>query len=119
MEQGECLYVIGVGDAKDWQAGRGSIYYVEDRNSEKCMPVFTSPELAGRYVETNLHSPEAHMGMLESIGVSHAEPLTEGRFMIMPLDAVGVAMAAEAVDADYLVRDLRPGEHQEVLRFDK
>ena len=106
-------------ERRETYGARGSIYYIEDRNSEKRMPVFTSPELAGRYVETNLHSPEAHMGMLESIGVSHAEPLTEGRFVIMPLDAAGVAMAAEAVAADYLVRDLRPGEHQEVLRFDK
>ena len=57
--------------------------------------------------------------MLESVGVAHAQPLTEGRFVIMPLDTDGVAMAAATVDADYLVRDLRPGAQQEVLRFNK
>ena len=37
------LYVIGVDDVEDWQAGRGSIYYFEDRNSEKALPVFSTP----------------------------------------------------------------------------
>jgi hypothetical protein len=59
------------------------------------------------------------MGMLGSVPVSHLNPLTEGRFVILPLDAQGLGQWAAAVGADYLVRDLRPGKHQEMLRFDK
>ena len=59
------------------------------------------------------------MEMLRSIPVSHLNPLTEGRFVVLPLDAQGLGQWAAAVDADYLVRGLRPGEHQEMLRFGK
>ena len=60
------------------------------------------------------------MQMLESLGATaelHAKPLTQGRFIVMPLDSKTLAKAADAVRADYLVRDLRPGEEQEVLRL--
>ncbi len=116
MEQ-EHLFVIGLGSREDWQAGRGSIYYIEDRKGEKAMPVFTTPEKVKQYVSANIHVPNAHMDMLESVPESHIEPLTEGRFIVMPLDAEGVARAATMVGADYLIRDPHPGDEQQTLRL--
>jgi hypothetical protein len=46
MEQGDHLHLIGVGTSEDWAAGRGSLYYIEDKNGEKCLPLFTTPERA-------------------------------------------------------------------------
>jgi hypothetical protein len=37
MEQGDHLHLIGVGNLEDWAAGRGSLYYMEDKNGEKCL----------------------------------------------------------------------------------
>ena len=48
MKQGEYLYVIGVGNSEDWEAGRGSFYCTEDRNGEKALPVFTTPAARSR-----------------------------------------------------------------------
>ncbi len=81
--------------------------------------IFTLSALGAQRVgtEANFNAPEAHMAMLESLGAAYAEPLIEGRFIIMPLDPNGVAKVAASVDADYLVRDPRPGEQQEILRF--
>ena len=121
MEPGERLYIIGLGGSEDWQAGRGSIYYVEEKDGEIALPFFTSPERAEGHVRAYLEAPEAHMQMLESLGATaelHARPLTQGRFIVMPLDSKTLAKAADAVRADYLVRDLRPGEEQEVLRLE-
>ncbi len=116
MEE-EYFYVIGLGNEEDWQAGRGSVYYIEDRNGEKGVPVFTAPEKAEQYIRANFHSPEAHMSMLESVPESHVEPLTRGRYVVMPLEAAGVVRAALLAEADYLVRDPRPGHEQEILRL--
>jgi hypothetical protein len=116
MEQ-ENLHVIGLGNVEDWQAGKGSIYYIEDPNGEKAMPVFTTPEKVKQYVSANFDAPNAHMDMLESVPESHVEPLTEGRFIVMPLDAEGVAQAAAMVGAAYLIRDPRPGDQQQILRL--
>ena len=38
-EETEYVYIIGLGNAEDWEAGRGSLYYIEDRNGEIGMPV--------------------------------------------------------------------------------
>jgi hypothetical protein len=119
MEQGDYLHLIGVGNSEDWEAGRGSLYYIEDKNGEKCLPVFTTPERVASYVRANFGAPKAHMDMLESLPASHVGPLTEGRFLIMPLDTEGVAKAAAMIDADYLLRDPRRGKQQEILRLDK
>ena len=43
----------------------------------------------------------------------------EGRFVIMPLKTTGVAKAALIADVDYLIRDPRPGDQQEILRLPK
>jgi hypothetical protein len=117
MDQSGYLYIIGVGGREDWEAGRGSMYWIEDRKGEKALPVFTTPERVERFMRANLDTPKAHMEMLESIGLSHAPALTAGRFVVMPLDNDGVARAAAMVEADYLIRDPRPGPEQEILRF--
>jgi len=118
-DQEEYLYVIGVGAVADWEAGRGSLYYIEDKNGEKGMPVFTTSERAMNYGRANLESAEAHMQIFESLPVSHIPPLTEGQYVIMPLDREGVAKAALMADVDYLIRDPRPGTEQEILRLQK
>ncbi len=117
MEQSGYLYVIGVGGREDWEAGRGSMYWIEDRKGEKALPVFTTSERVERFVQANFSTPKAHMEMLESVGLPHAPALTAGRFMVMPLDNDGVARVAAMVGADYLIRDPRPGAEQEILRF--
>lgn len=116
---GDPLHIIAIGDEVDWEAGRGSLYYIADKEGETALPVFTAAELADGFVQANFNTPEAHMQMLESVGASHAAPLTAGRYMIMPVRAEGLILAAARVDADYLVRDIRPGAAQEILRLDK
>jgi hypothetical protein len=112
------FYLIGMGNEQDWQAGRGSIYYVEDRNGEKAVPVFTTSERVQKYIVANFGNPQAHMDMIESLPKSHIQPLTEGRFSVIPLKADGVAQVVAAMlEADYLVRDPRPGDEQEILRL--
>lgn len=116
-EQEEYLHIIGVGAVADWEAGRGSFYAIEDKNGEMAMPVFTTGERAENYARANFESADAHMQMFESLPVSHIPPLTEGQFVIMPLDREGVAKAALMADVDYLIRDPRPGDEQEILRL--
>jgi|SRR5215208_1188973 len=116
-EQEEYLHIIAVGTPADWNAGNGSLYYIEDKNGEKALPVFTTAEWAEKFGRTNFESAEAHMQMFESVPVSHIPPLTEGRFMIMPLGFEHVATAAAMADVDYLIRDPRPGDQQEILRL--
>ena len=119
METEEHLHAIGLGSEADWGAGRGSFYFIEDKNGEKCIPVFTSAERADRFAQANFDNPGAHIQMLESIGVVHAPALTSGRFIVMPLRAEGLARAAAMVEADYLVRDPRPGDQQDIMRVPK
>jgi hypothetical protein len=83
--------------------GRGSLYYIEDKDGSMVLPVFTSPERAQGHVRSYLEAPEAHMKMLESLGATaelHARPLTQGRFIVMPLDNQTLAKAAAAMRAD-------------------
>jgi hypothetical protein len=117
MEESGYLCVIGVGSRENWEAGRGSFYYVEDRNGEKALPVFTTPERVESFTHANFDTPKAHMEMLESIGLSQAPDLTAGRFVVMSFDNAGIAEVAATVEADYLIRDPRPGTEQEILRF--
>ena len=65
MKQDEHYYVIGIGGAEGCQAGRGSIYYVKDRNRECAIPVFTTPEGAESYTRTNFDEPEAYLSFGE------------------------------------------------------
>ncbi len=78
--------------------------------------MFTTGEAAEAHVKANFHIPKAHMEMLESVPVSHVGPLTGGRCIIMPLDREGVARVAALLNADYILRDPRPGNEQEILR---
>jgi hypothetical protein len=117
--ENELLHIIAIGNEDDWKAGRGSLYYIEDKDGETALPVFTTGELANEFVQANFSTPEAHMQMLESAGASRAAPLTAGSYMIMPVRSESLARAAAMVNADYLVRDLRPGEQQEIMRLPK
>lgn len=117
MEEIEHLHVIGVGTAEDWEAGTGSFYYIEDRNGEKALPVFTTSEASGQYIGRIQTDPRAHMDMLESAGLIGAPALTKGNFVVMPFSAEGIAKVAAKIGADYLIRDPRPGREQEILRF--
>lgn len=116
-EQEGYQYIIVVGTPADWDAGKRSFYYIEDKNGEKALPVFTTGERAEQFARANFESAEAHMQMFESLPVSHIPLLTKGRFMIMPLGIEHVAKAAAMADADYLIRDPRPGDKQEILRL--
>jgi hypothetical protein len=116
-EQEEYQYILALGSPTDWDAGKGSLYYIEDKNGEKALPVFTTVERAEEFAQTNFESAEAHMQMFESVPVSHIPPLTEGRFIVMRLGIEDVAEVAAKADVDYLIRDIRVGDQQEILRL--
>ena len=118
-EQGQYLYIIGVGSSDDWKAGRGSIYHIEARNGEKAIPVFTTPEKGQAYIQANLSQLQAHVDTLENVPASHLTPVTEGRFSIMPYGAEVIAKWAAALGIDYLVRDPQSGSEQEIMRLPK
>jgi hypothetical protein len=111
------FYVIGVGNAADWQAGSGSPYCVQDRRGDRAVPVFTTPERAWAFARASLYAPEGHVSMLESVPASHVVPSAEARFVVVPLGLREVIEAAadDAVGADYLIRDPGPGTEQDVL----
>jgi hypothetical protein len=115
----EHMYIIGVGGTADFEAGRGALYFTEARTGEHCIPVWTTPEGASRYIEANLNTPEAYMEMLESAPLTHTEALAEGRFSVIPVDEDLLIEAALANGIDILVRDPRPGHVQEILRLDE
>jgi hypothetical protein len=117
VEHEDYQYIIGVGTVADWEAERGSLYYIEDKNGERAMPVFTTRQRAEDHARANFDAAEAHMQMFEGLPVSHIPPLTEGRFIIMPLQIEDVVRTALMADVDYLVRDPRPGDQQEMLRL--
>src|SRR5215211_6936549 len=102
-EREKYQYIIVVGDLTDWEAGRGSLYLIENRNGEKALPVFTTGERAELFVRANLESAQAHMQVFESLPFSHIPPLTEGRFEIVPLQTKEVAETALEADVDYLI----------------
>ena len=117
MQQGEYLYVIGLGDAEDWKARRGGFHYVEDCKDDRALPVFTTRERAEGYVAGNLHGPDAYLSMLEGAGMVGAEALTESRFVMIPLSPGGAVKAALAMGGSYLIRDPQPGGKQDILRL--
>lgn len=123
FDHGEYLYVIGIGGREEWETGRGSIYYIEDKNHETALPVFETAEEAKRYAEIALNTPQAFMQMLESseVGVGgDTSALMSGSTVIMPFGVEGIAKVAAQVDADYLVKGLLgPADEQRTLRFSK
>jgi hypothetical protein len=114
--QDEILHVIGLGDREDWEAGRGSLYWIGAPNGERALPVFTTPEGALRHWEANSGVKE-RMAMAETMPTTHQGPLLQKRIVVMPLAIETLALAAARVKADYLIRDPRPGAEQEVLRL--
>jgi xanthine/CO dehydrogenase XdhC/CoxF family maturation factor len=118
MPDQEEWFVIVIGDNDDWQTGRGSLYYIEEKHGERAMPVFTSAEKAEDHFRANLTSADAHMQMLEKLHVTHVPELTEGKFGIASLPAEPLVTLALSADINYLVRDPRPGAQQEVIRLD-
>jgi hypothetical protein len=112
----EILYVIGLGSREDWEAGRGSLYWIEDPGGERALPVFTTPEGARQHWAANSGVRE-RLKMADSIPTTHQGPLLQKRIVVMSLDAEGLAMAAAKIKADYLIRDPRPGAEQDVLRL--
>jgi hypothetical protein len=112
----DVYYVIGLGGLDDWDAGRGSLYWIEDRNGEHALPVFMTPEDARSYWTANSGVRE-RLEMADTTPTTHHGPLLENRVTLLPLDEEGVAWAAEMVGADYLIRGLLPGAEQEILRL--
>ena len=110
-------YVIGLGDLEDWEGGWGSLYWILDRNGEHAHPVFTTPEGAHAHWTANSGVRE-RLQMADTTPTTHQGPLLQNRITLLPLNERGVALAAERVGADYLVRDLRPGSEQEILRLE-
>jgi hypothetical protein len=110
----EMLYVIGLGGLEDWDAGRGSLYWILDSRGKHALPVFTTPGKARDYWEANSGVRE-RLEMADSAPVTHQGPLLQNRFILMPLAHESLVMAAAKVKANYLVRDPRPGTEQEVL----
>jgi hypothetical protein len=117
MDSEQLMYIIGVGSSADWERGRGSLYWIEDKSGEHVLPVFTTPEKVKRHIEANFDRPESHMQMMEGLPLRNVGPLTEGRFIIMPVSYETLARTALEQGIDYLVRDPRPGAQQEVLRI--
>jgi hypothetical protein len=110
-------YVIGLGDREDWDAGRGSLYWIEAPNGEHALPVFTTPEGARSHWRANSGVRE-RIQMADTTPMTHQGPLLENRITLLHLDERGVALAAARVRADYLIRDPRPGAVQEILRLE-
>jgi hypothetical protein len=75
QRQSERLYVISVGDSRDMTEGRSFYYYIEDKNGEKALPVFTARGGAQKYISNNLRGAKAHLDMLESVGAERAHIL--------------------------------------------
>jgi hypothetical protein len=114
------LYVIGLGGREDWEAGRGSLYWIEDKNGEHALPVFTTPEKALNHWGANSEVRDRlEMADSAELPTTHQGPLLQNRITIMPLNADSLALAAERVRADYLLRDPRAanGTEQEILRL--
>ena len=70
----EMLYVIGLGGLEDWDAGRGSLYWILDSRGKHALPVFTTPGKARDYWEANsgntpARCPGAALSALEAIGI--------------------------------------------------
>lgn len=114
----EIMHVIGLGGREDFEAGRGSLYWILDSSGLNALPVFTTPEAALNYWGAN-SGVRDRLDMAENAGLptTHQGPLLKNRITVLPLKVEALALAAELVGADYLVRDPRPGKEQEVLRL--
>ena len=109
MEPEQNLHVIVLLDAEGRETG---LYYIEDRDGEKALPVFTT---AGR-VEDYLRAiferrTEPHpSAIVDIMRESQAPALTEGRFVVTTLGADALEEARAAVGAEYVIWDPPPGD---------
>jgi hypothetical protein len=117
MKDDVLYYVIGLGGREDWEAGRGSLYWIEAPNGEHALPVFTTPEGARSYWTANSGVRE-RLEMADTTPTTHQGTLLQNRITLMPLNERAMALAAKGVGADYLIRDPRPGAEQEILRIE-
>jgi hypothetical protein len=103
-------YIVDLGELKDWEQGPSCLYYIDDLNGEKCLPVFSTVKKAQKYIENDLGQPQAHLDMLENVGTDSLAlaALTKGQFRPVRVDVDKLVDAAIAVDVDYLVRDPAP-----------
>jgi hypothetical protein len=88
-------------------------------NGEKAIPVFTSRERMKGYIRANLNDPKARMDMMEGGDSERARKLAEEGFGGGLMDVGRIAECAVEAEADWLMRDPRPGDEQEVLRVPK
>ena len=122
MMDDELLYVIGLGGREDWEAGRGSLYWIEAPNGEHALLVFTTKEKALDHWGANSEVRDRlEMADSASLPTTHQGPLLQNRITVMPLKVEGLALAAARVRADYLVRDPSgaTGTEQEILRLNE
>jgi hypothetical protein len=118
MSKGQDRYwICFVGHDEDFEAGRASLYYVEDARGERCLPIFPTREKASGFVQKNFETPEAHITMLEGTPESHLAPLTAGRFMVAEVPNEEIIELALEAGIDYLQRDIKRGPEQEILRL--
>jgi len=120
MTKGQDSYwICFAGWEQDFEEGCAGLHYVEDWRGERCLLVFSTRGKAEKFAEKNFNTPQAHMMMMETLPESHQAPLTGGRFGVGQLDNKDIIEAALDAGIDYLVRDLRPGTEQEVIRLDR
>ena len=120
MDDDTLMYVIGLGGREDWEAGRGSLYWIEDPNGEHALPVFTTPKKTVDHWGANSGVRERlQMADSPTLPTTHQGPLLQNRITVMPLKVEGLTMAAAKVRADYLIRDPRPGHEQDILRLNE
>ena len=83
MMDDELLYVIGLGGREDWEAGRGSLYWIEAPNGEHALLVFTAPEKALDYWGANSKVRD-RLQMAASVSTTHQGPLLQNRITLCP-----------------------------------
>jgi hypothetical protein len=120
MAENERLWALIVGDFVERGDMVGiELHYFVDTDDEKVIPVFTSHERLEDYVRTDLNTPEGHLDMMEGGDLTRARALSEGRFKGVLMDVNDIAELAVEMEADWLMRDPRPGEEQDVWRVPK
>ena len=100
----------------DLRGSGHNLYWIEAPNGERALPVFTTAEGARQYWKAHSGVRE-RLEMAETIPTTHQGPLLQNRITPLSLRTKGLAMAATSVGAGYLIRDIREGDEQEILRL--
>jgi hypothetical protein len=74
MKDEVLYYVTGLGDLEDWDAGRGSPYWIEALNGGHALPVFTTPEGVRSHWTANSGVRE-RLEMADTTPTTHQGPL--------------------------------------------